>query len=313
MCISNSETQCIQKTANAIKIGLESQRRTVSVPTMSSPTTNDETSIACPGKLLNLPAEIRIAILEHVFNDSTLCDGFTNQKLPGGILVDETYSVNTYLQPLFTCQQMYRDGHLLALNRTSFICSNLFFDIPSRISLLHIKQVEAIRSIAFVADSRHFRKILEWGAHPFGLSNLNLTTLTIVLHRSSFWHYLFDFTADIVKLLRCLNGVQRLVFVRNGARVKGSFKTWYNRLVGLIMKIDHHERYERTPASPENTWWKWSYDEMAQSFCLEACEAKQWVGEEMYMQQIAPLMEELRVSVENEEWNPDPRSRNHYY
>jgi hypothetical protein len=205
---------------------------------------------------------------------------------------------------------MYQEGSLLALSKTHFVVSNLFFKVSERLAVLHVKQIEAIRSIAFVADARHFRKLIDWNGSPFGMQCLQLETLTIILHRSSFWHYLFDFTADIVKLLRSLKGIRRFVFVRNAARVKGSFKTWYNRLVGLIMKIDHQERYMKTVPCLETTWWSWSYDEVAQSFTLEAQPAKALVDEESYLQGMMPLMEELRISVENEEWNPDPRAHN---
>ncbi|KAK4542500.1 hypothetical protein LTR36_006752 [Oleoguttula mirabilis] len=263
-------------------------------------------------KLLALPAEIRIAILEYVFEDNLLNDGFKNRDQPGGIMLDDAYGVNKSMQPLFTCHQMYEDGSLLALNRTAFVINSLFIanNIPQRLSVLHTKQVSALRSITFVADAKHFRKMVDWGGCPLGVSSLKLDTLTIVLHRSSFWHYLFDFTSDITKLLRNLNGVRRFVFVRNNALVKGSFKTWYNRLVGLIMKIDHHERYNKDPCNPETVWWRWSYDGMAESFCLEALPAKEVVDEETYMRQMQPLLEALRISVEHEEWNPDPRSRN---
>lgn len=169
------------------------------------------------------------------------------------------------------------------------------------------------QAIFQVADNRHFKKLLGWGEHPFGMSSLQLNTLTIVLHRSSRWHYLFDFTADIVKLLRQLEGVKRFVIVRNAALVKGSLKTWYNRLVALILKIDHQERYDKKPANPEKTWWSWSFDEVAQSIILEARPSKPTIDEESYMQQVLPLMEDLKSSIESEEWNPDPRSRYMYY
>ena len=260
--------------------------------------------------LLALPTEIRIAILEYVFNDNHWKDGFTNYDVPGGIVLNAGYSANDYLQPLVTCRQMYEDGSLLALNRTSFVISNLFIQIPERLSILHPKQVAAVRNIAFVADARHFRKLVDWGQCPFNMPHLKLDTLTIILHRSSFWHYLFDFTRGIAYLLRRLHGVQRFVIVRNSALVKGSFKTWYNRLIGLLMKIDHHERYERMPSNLEQVWWKWSYDPVAQSICFEVRPPRPLMGEEPYMQMMRPLMEELKVSVENEEWNPDPRSWN---
>lgn len=264
------------------------------------------------GKLLTLPAEIRIAILEYVFEDNVLNDGFKNRNVSGGIILDDSYGVNQSMQPLFTCRQMYEDCSLIALNRTAFVVNSLFIanNIPERLTVLHTKQISAIRSITFVADAKHFRKMIDWGNCPLGMESLRLDTLTVVLHRSSFWHYLFDFTADITQLLRNLNGVQRFVFVRNRALVKGNFKTWYNRLVGLIMKIDHHERYIKNPCNPETVWWRWNYDALAESFCLEAVPAKEVVDEETYMRQMQPLLEALKLSVENEEWNPDPRSRN---
>ena len=225
-------------------------------------------------------------------------------------MLDECYSANEYLRPLLTCRQVYREGTLLALNRTSFVISNLFFQIPERLSTLHPKQIKAIRNITFVADARHFRRLVDWGRFPFNMPNLYLDTLTIVLHRSSFWHYLFDFTRGMTYLLRRLHGVRRFVIVRNSALVKGSFKTWYNRLVGLIMKIDHHERYEKIPSNLEQVWWAWSYDAVAQSICFEARPPRPLMGEEPYMQMMQPLMEDLKLSVENEEWNPDPRSWN---
>ena len=120
-------------------------------------------------------------------------------------------------------------------------------------------------------------------------------------------------TADITKLLRRLQGVRRLVFLRNNALVKGSFKTWFNRLVGLIMKVDHHERYDKTPPNLEAVWWEWSYDSTAHRICLEARAPRPIMDEEAYMKMIQPLMEELRISIESEEWNPDPRSRLPFY
>ncbi|KXS95266.1 hypothetical protein AC578_9459 [Pseudocercospora eumusae] len=262
---------------------------------------------------LSLPAEIRSAILEHVFDSNLQVQLFLGQESLGGIFHNEDYSASSLLAPLLVCKQFYQDSSLLALARTNFIVSNVFFKIPQRISTLHPKQIEAVRSIAFVADARHFRQLHDWAQRPFGIKNLSLDNLTIVLRRSSNWHYLFDFTTDIVHLLRALTGVKKFTFVRNVALVKGSFKTWYNRLIGLILKIDHLERYDKTPTNPEKTWWSWSYDEVAHSFTLEAKPAKRIMDEETYMQEILPLMEELRVSMEHEEWNPDPRSRLPYY
>ncbi|KAK5108462.1 hypothetical protein LTR62_008280 [Meristemomyces frigidus] len=264
--------------------------------------------------LWTLPAEIRVQILEYVFQDNKLVDTFnsSNQtERPGGIILNEHYAASRELTLLLTSRQMYQDGVLSAFTSTKFVMSSMFIanQVPESLAVLCSKQIAAIRSITFSADARHFRKLIDWGQHPFGIPGLDLDELTIVLHRSSAWHYLFDYTSDITKLLRELRSVKRLVFVRNHARVKGSFKTWFNRLTGLMMKVDHQERYDRQPPNPEQTWWRWSFDDEAQSFCLEACPSKPMVHEQTYVEQMLPLMERWRDSVENEEWNPDPRSR----
>lgn len=260
--------------------------------------------------LLTLPAEIRIAILEYVFNANLWSNGFVRHSGSGEIVIDGTYRADDHLQPLLTCRQTYHDTNLLALSRTNFAVSNLFFRIPDRLSILSQKQIASIRNIAFVADARHFRRLVEWHEYPFDMRNLKLDNLTIVLHRSSFWHYLFDFTAGITKVLRKLKGVRRFVILRNNALVKGSFHAWYNRLVSSIMRLDYQERYKKEPPNPEETWWDWTYDASAQRICLEARPVKPLMDEESYMKTMKPYEEELRKSEANEEWNPDWRSRN---
>ncbi|QIW95259.1 hypothetical protein AMS68_000777 [Peltaster fructicola] len=265
--------------------------------------------MAVQGGLLALPAEIRNAIFEHTFYHA---EAGLRTKLHNAVVLDEDYSAYQKLQCLLTCRQFSDDASLLAFHQTSFVVTNLFINIPQRLSLLQPARLQALRSIAYVADARHFIKlhVHHWKSYPFGIPQLRLDTLTIILHRSSAWHYLFDYTANIVQLLRGLQGVKRFVFVRNQAFVKGSFKTWYNRLVGLILKVDHHQRYNIFPPQPEQTWWSWSFDEPAQTFCLTVLPPKPIVDERIYIEGILPLVEELRISVENEEWNPDPRSWN---
>lgn len=260
-----------------------------------------------------LPAEIRTTILEYVFIDTSNTSPLTKTS-SGNICMNETYKSSQNLLPLLVCRTWYQDASLLAFNHTPFLVSNPFCDIPSRLTtLLHTKQISAIRSLAFVADKRHFRKLSEWNDHPFGIQSLRLETLTIILQRSSSWHYMFDYTSDIVHLLRILQNVKRLVFVKNNAMVKGSFRSWFNRLVGLILKIDHAERYDRVVPNLEKTWWRWEFDGVGERFWLEAEQPKEMVDEESYMRGILPLMEGLRVSVELEEVNPDVRATRMYY
>jgi hypothetical protein len=233
--------------------------------------------------LLGLPSEIRTHILEYVLDGSTTHTGLIKDTRGPrrAVIIDHDYSAAATLVPLLACKHLYLDGRIPALKRTHFLVTNLYINIPERLSRLSDKQLGALRSIAFVADSRQ-------ASH----------------------HYLFDFTADIAKLLRKLQRVRCVVFVRNHAYVKGAFKTWCNRLIGIIMKIDHYERYDVQPPNPEQTWWAWKFDDEAEVFCLEALPSKEMVDEETYMQQIKPLVDKLMTSIESEEWNPDPRTRN---
>lgn len=261
-----------------------------------------------PPSLLTLPSELRTSILEYVFTPNSSNTGLIFDS-ESACTADHSYSTVTLLSPLLACKQFYHDARLLALIHTHFLVANLYINVPERLSRLSSKQLSALRSVAIIADTRHFRNLKTWDSHAFSNSTLNLDTLTIILHQSSH-HYLFDFTADVAKLLRRLQGVKRLTFVRNHAYVKGAFKTWCNRLIGLIMKIDHYERYDAQPLSVETTWWTWTFNNEAEIFTLDALPSKAIVEEEAYMQQIKPLMEELMLSIESEEWNPDPRARN---
>nr|OQO22163.1 hypothetical protein B0A51_08366 [Rachicladosporium sp. CCFEE 5018] len=262
-------------------------------------------------RLLLLPTELLTQIIEYVFEDSSIGPV---THMPNGIAVlNSSYTASSKLCPLLACRQLYYDHQFLALAYTSFSITSPFASIDARLISLAPSLQSAIRSLTFVADDRHFRKLIAWGNCPFDMPNLQLDTLTIVLLSSSRWHFLFDHTRDLIQLLRHLHNLKRLVFVRNNASVKGSFKTWCNRLIGLILKIDHEQRYLVDPPNLEQVWWSWEYDAKAQTFTLEAAEARPLVGEDEYMRQVLGLMETLRVSVESEEWNPDPRSRVMYY
>ena len=262
--------------------------------------------------LLSLPAEIRVAILEYVYESTSKRHGLI-EDTQSVTLLDEDYAASKRLSPLLTCRTLYNESYALGISSTTYLMTSLFGDAPQRLSSLQPDTLQLIRSFTFVADARQFRKLVDWHLDAFDTPALQLDTLTIVLHRSSFWHYLFDYTEGVVKLLRILRNVKRLVIVRNNARVKGSFKTWNNRLIGHLMKTDHFERYDRFPACLEQVWWNWSFDDTAQTICLDARPPKPVMEENAYMDMILPFMRELTVAIENEEYNPDPRSRNMYY
>jgi hypothetical protein len=250
--------------------------------------------------LLSLPAEIRNIILHFVFTDNSINRGLRRCHITSALILDETYTSKTTLDILVTNKQIYDENHLTALSRAHFQLTNPYSDIPTRLSHLPTTHLSFLRSLTLVADARQFRALRKWGSHPFGLPALHLDSLTLVLHRSSCWHYLFDFTADLVQLLRTLHGVQRLAIVRNHARVKGGFRTWYHRLVGLLLKMDHQQRYLLPLPCCEETWWEWRWWEAEQSIEMRALPPKAWVTEEVYMGHILPLLEALRVGVESE-------------
>ncbi|PSK42204.1 hypothetical protein B9Z65_4118 [Elsinoe australis] len=223
-----------------------------------------------PG-LLDLPAEIRVHIYNLVFCPVTSNAAAFALTSPGSSLAYQTdYQSSYYLQSLLTCKQLYSEASLFAFSRTPFVVSNPYMalEITSILSSLPSSHSSSLRHLSIVADARHFRKISSWGTHPFSQSNLDLDELTIVLRRTSYWHYLFDFNVALVTLLRNLQGVKKLTFVRNGAQIKGTLLNWYNRLVKLILQTDEKERFEG--AGPEKTWWTWSHDKSLQivSFAL---------------------------------------------
>jgi hypothetical protein len=269
--------------------------------------------------ILALPAEIRLAIFEYILILPHRNAGFvTPSKISvcprqnlRHLVLDDDYSSAAQLEILLTCRQFYADFTRLAFSQTAFVVTETYTPIQARTQILRPCQVDSIRHLSFVAGARQFRDMIKWRRYPFDMQNLNLETLDVVFHSSGHWHYPADFTADIVLLLRRLQNVHCLRFIRNNANIKGFFKTWYNRLIGLVLKEDHKQRYDVVDApNVESTWWTWSFCEEEQSFEMRAEETRVIMEEDEYMLMAKPLMEEWMRSVESEETDPDPRARN---
>lgn len=148
--------------------------------------------------------------------------------------------------------------------------------------------------------------------HLFGIESLRLDRLTAVRRRSSFGHYLFDFTSPLVFLLRSIKGVRRSAFVCNQARVERHSRTWYNRVVGSMMMVDHLERYVKTPSQSREKVCV-GVGIMVTGRRLSVSRSRPRQGARMRRRiclHMAPFMEEWKVSEEHEEWNPDTRIRN---
>lgn len=260
----------------------------------------------------DLPAEIRTSIYEIIFDPvKSNSDAFSETL--GPCELNEDYYASDHLAPLMTCRQFYCDAHLLAFSRTTFVVRNPYtaLELSSRIQkTLRPAQISSIRSVAFMAEARHFRQMSKWNDSAFGVPSLQLDNLAIVLHRSSYWHYLFDFNTIVVALLRNLQGVGRITYVQNRARVKPNFHMWFNRLVMLILKTDENERFKANPV-PETTWWGWEFNSASETACLTALPAKKPVMDPTeYQTCVTPLYALLQHSIDIEPEDTDPRSRN---
>jgi hypothetical protein len=265
---------------------------------------------------ISLPAEIRTQIWSLVFDpeqsykDAFSCPRCTDQASSA---LQEDYWASIYLQPLLTCRQFYQDAHLLAFSRTTFVIRNPYtvLDIAGRMnSTLRPEQISSLRSIAIISEARHFRQMHHWKSHAFGIPALQLDDMTIILHRSSYWHYLFDFNVMMTQMLRDFGGVKKICFVRNHARVKPHFHTWFNRFVGAMLRLDRVERFGRKECRAEKTWWNWTFNGTKEIATLVRVPSKDaGMDVESYDEVMAPMMEQLKKSMLLEEYDPDPMSR----
>ena len=266
--------------------------------------------------IFDLPAEIRTQIWKLVFDpEQSYEHAFQPRRTDGTTQhLHEDYWASDYLEPLLTCRRFCEDAQLLAFSRTTFAVRNPYtaLDLAGRMqSRLRFEQIESIRNIAFVAEARHFRQMHNWKGRAFGMPSLQLDELTILLHRSSYWHYLFDFNAIMTQMLRDFEDTKRIKFIRNHALVKPHFHTWFNRFVNAILTVDRLERFGRAPSNPEKTWWNWKYDGPGQTATLAVAPAREIdVSVDEYNVLMAPLLDWLKRSIEEEEYDLDPMSRN---
>jgi hypothetical protein len=157
-------------------------------------------------------------------------------------------------------------------------------------------------SMVMVASKEQVPDLASWSQYPFNTPSLHLKTLSMIFLRSGYLHHPREWTKDVVTLLRRLQNVDRLRFIRNGANIKGSLKAWYNQLVGFIMWGDHYYRYdaEGSPKLPAR-WWEWGFDVREQSFEFKATEPWEVMEEGRYMEMMKPFVDEFMKEVEGEE------------
>ncbi|KAF2864729.1 hypothetical protein BDV95DRAFT_600288 [Massariosphaeria phaeospora] len=262
--------------------------------------------------LLTLPAELRLQILSHVLQQPRNAGLLRTTPTPKpSLLLDSSYTASRNLSLLLTCHQFQHDFTQLAFSHTTFVVTDMYSPLATLLRPLQLCQLSSLRRIAFVAGTRQFEEMVHWCRFPFNTEALRLEELSVVLHRSAYWIYLSDFTTEMVGLLRRLENVKVLRFIRNMAHVKGDFRTWYNRMIGLVLKEDHYQRYDALGApNVESTWWEWSYVEEDVAFELVAQDAKPVIPEDQYMEFVKPKVERLVKDMELEEEDSDPRSRN---
>jgi hypothetical protein len=257
------------------------------------------------GPLLSLPAELRIQILSYVFVQQPDAGFIRSEKSSTldyhGLVIDNHYSPAFQLNILSTCRQFRRDFTTIAFRNTTFLVRDNCVSLHTLLRRLQSHQLASLRRVAFVTSPKRIRELVEWTRYPFDMENVHLEELTVVLYRSEHWHYPSHYTRDLVALLRRLEHVKALKFVRNSAPVSGSFRTWYNRLIGLLLKEDHYQRYD-APDAPnvEATWWEWRYDYADNTFELIAQSPKPVLPEAEYIGYVAPLVRRLMSDMEDD-------------
>ena len=251
--------------------------------------------------LLALPAELRLQCLDLAFTQQPQA-GFTHSTNHHGLVLDPNYSSPRHLSILLTCRQFRHDFTQLAFRSTTFVLGDSRVPFAKLLEPLQSHQIASLRKIAFVTSPDRIHELVSWTNFPFDMDTIHLHELSIVLYRSEDWHYPSQYTRDLVALLRRLQHVQVLRFVRNSAPVSGSFRTWYNRLIGLMLKEDHFQRYD-APGAPnvESTWWEWSYDYADNTFELGARPPKPVLPEAEYIEFVAPMVRRLMVDMETDE------------
>jgi hypothetical protein len=261
--------------------------------------------------LFNLPAELRLEIMSYVYiqEPNTVYKLYSIPRPPRtGLFLNKLYSSASALALLLVCKQFRHDFSRLAFNNTHFVLTDKHASISKQMATLQPYQINALRHFHFViADQSNFRDLVHWTNYPFNNPDLHLDTLAVVFQRNDHQHFPHEFMKETVSLLRRLENVTNLRFIRNSANMKGFFRTWFNRLIGLVLKEDHFNRYDHSnaPQLPK-FWWDWNFSIKEQSFELKAREPMKIIDEEEYMKLVAPLIDQLMKDMQIEDEGLSP-------
>ncbi|KAF2448112.1 hypothetical protein P171DRAFT_481205 [Karstenula rhodostoma CBS 690.94] len=266
--------------------------------------------------LLSLPVELRLQILEYVI-DGAANAGLKYPTVPAtvrpesnrtfqGLILDLGYYASANLNVLLVCRQLRNELTKAAFQRTVFVIRDPYYVNAKYFRNLQRIQLDSLRRVMLVFQAYRLSQLTSW-RWPFNLEGLHLDSLTIAL-QSATQHtvggvlsedYLANSTRDVVGLLRRLEHVNRFKIVQNAAFTTQRFQSWYNQVIGLVLKEDHYQRYD-APDAPqiEATWWDWHFDAAEKSFEFIARPAKPVVPEPDYIEMVAPLVARLMSAME---------------
>jgi hypothetical protein len=224
-----------------------------------------------------LPAELRLLIADYVFEQPL--DTAFETKPDGKLQLADMYSSASHLRPLLACRQFYKEFQTAAYSKTTFVLKGLGpHDCIARLPQGLLRHVRKL----VLCHSAH---VTLWRRYPFNAECLHLETLVLV-SSPIFPHH------DLVSLLHRLDHVQTLIVVADKDTVNFGLK--FQRMVGLLLKNDHYQRYD-APGAPnmEHNWWEWSFNAARLSFMLQALPPKPALAEEDYMKLIKPHVDAL--------------------
>ncbi|KAF1968479.1 hypothetical protein BU23DRAFT_480335 [Bimuria novae-zelandiae CBS 107.79] len=264
---------------------------------------------------LSLPTELRLHILDYVYDQGPHA-GFTLSVVPikenrgshrtfTGLILDCKYSPAAILNVRLACRCLRDESTRMAFQRTAFVVRGHYELSATRLRSLQHSQLLNLRNLILVLEPYRLGLITSW-RYPFNTANLRLDALTITFTPTSSHDpstpddFAVHNTVEIVGLLRRLENVKCLSFVQNATFPQKSFQTWYHKLVGLLLKEDHYQRYD-APGAPhiEATWWDWNYNSDEKLFEFVARPAKPIFPEPEYMEGVAaPLVGRLMSEME---------------
>jgi hypothetical protein len=257
-----------------------SRRDRASFPIPHSPSTtthHPSISMAAAVSFSTLPAELRLLVADYLFEQPH--DAAFETSPDGRLQLDHAYSSSSHLRPLLASRQFYKEFQTIAYNKTTFVVRNPEpHDCVARLPPHLLRQV---RKLVLC----HSDQVTLWQQYPFNAQGLHLETL-VLISSPAFPHH------DLASLLHRLRHVQTLMVVADQDTAKFGLK--FQRMVGLLLKNDHHQRYD-APGAPhmEHNWWEWSFNATRLSFVLRALPPKPALAEEDYMRLIKPHVDAL--------------------